>query len=198
MGLVVAKVGGSLYDLPDLADRLRTWAAGAGRAVLFVPGGGAGADVIRGLDRLHAIGDHAAHGLALRVLTVNAHLLAELLSVPVRHDLGDRPPEVAVLEPFTFCQADEGRPGALPQSWKVTSDAIAARVAELASADLALLKSVEMAVGMNWQEAAAAGLVDETFPSVAARARLRVEWVNLRSRGWCPGSRSGVDERGRR
>jgi 5-(aminomethyl)-3-furanmethanol phosphate kinase len=185
--MVIAKVGGSLYDLPDLTARLRTWLAADGRPVLLVPGGGDGADVIRRLDRRHAIGEDAAHWLALRTLTVNAHFLSGLLRAPVRSDVQPAPSELAVLDPHAFCQADEGRPGALPHRWQVTSDSVAARAAEVAHADLVLLKSVDLPGDMTWRQAAAAGFVDEGFLPLVRRARVRVEWVNLRSPDWPAG-----------
>ena len=77
---MVVKVGGSLFDWPDLGPRLRQWlAANAPREVILVPGGGPTADVIRTLDRTHGLGDEAAHWLALRAMAVNAELLAALL-----------------------------------------------------------------------------------------------------------------------
>src|SRR5262249_50947889 len=77
---VVVKVGGSLYDLPGLGARLRAWLERLpSREVLLVPGGGPAADVVRDLDRLHRLGEEAAHWLALRALSVNARFLAALL-----------------------------------------------------------------------------------------------------------------------
>jgi 5-(aminomethyl)-3-furanmethanol phosphate kinase len=179
LGLTVAKVGGSLYGLPGLRERLRTWIAGVGKPVLLVPGGGAVADVVRHLDRVHGLGEETAHWLALRALTVNAHFLAQLLEVQVVHLAGEE--RLAVLDAHAFCLADEGRPGSLPHAWAATSDAVAARVTEVAGADLVLLKSADLAAGMSWSEAAAAGLVDETFDTIVRRAGLRATWVNLRS-----------------
>lgn len=181
MGLVVAKVGGSLFDLPDLGERLRRWVGNVDASVLLVPGGGAGADVIRQLDDAHRIGEEQAHWLALRVLTVNAHFLAALLDAPVQFEPGKPATPLAVLDPHAFCQADEGCPGALPHSWHVTSDSIAARVAERSDARLALLKSIELPSAVTWETAGHGGQVDEMFASVVARAGLCVEWVNLRS-----------------
>jgi 5-(aminomethyl)-3-furanmethanol phosphate kinase len=180
MFLTVAKVGGSLYDLPDLRDRLQAWISGFAGRVLLVPGGGATADVVRHMDRVHRLGEEAGHWLALRTLTVNAHFLARLLGTRVVGSPGDE--NVAVLDPHAYCLADEARAGALPHSWWATSDAVAARVAEVTPADLVLLKSANLPPGMSWSEAATAGLVDETFDSVVRRAGLRVTWVNLRSR----------------
>src|SRR5262245_601874 len=78
--ICVVKVGGSLYDLPDLRRRLERFLNTLReRAVLLVPGGGRLVDVIRELDRRHVLGKESAHWLALRALTVNAFFLADLL-----------------------------------------------------------------------------------------------------------------------
>jgi 5-(aminomethyl)-3-furanmethanol phosphate kinase len=202
VGLTVAKVGGSLFDMPHLRDRLRHWCGSVVGPVLLIPGGGSGADFIRHLDRTHGLGDEAAHWLALRMLSVNAHLLAGLLGVPVMSELpieltsperkrrandlpsltlrAGQPALFGVIDPHAFCVADNERPGALPHTWDVTSDSIAARVAEVAGAELVLLKSADLAAGMSWQSAAADGLVDPTFDSIVRRSGLRVTWVNLR------------------
>src|SRR5204862_6165233 len=78
-GLVVVKVGGSLYDLPDLGPRLAAWLRTLVGPVLLVPGGGAMADAVRHLDRYHGLGAEISHELALRSLTMNAWFLAALL-----------------------------------------------------------------------------------------------------------------------
>ncbi|HKB03165.1 MAG TPA: hypothetical protein VKD90_13145 [Gemmataceae bacterium] len=180
--LVVAKVGGSLFDLPDLRDRLLTWAAAAeAKHVVLVPGGGESADVIRRLDRVHGLGESAAHWLAIRMLTVNAHFLAELLDVPLIESVS--PPgesRVVVLEPHAFCRADEGQPAAVGHSWSVTSDSIAAWVAAVAGGPLVLLKSMDLPDGVSWEKAAASGLVDDALAHVIRVHDLAVSWVNLR------------------
>src|SRR5262249_4888855 len=133
---VVVKVGGSLYDLPDLATRLRRWLDALAVAdVLLVPGGGAAADVIRDLDKRHRLGEEQSHWLALRALTLNAHILAELLPGAGVVHLPRRgsPPTggPAVLDALAFLRWDEDAHPAqrLPHRWDATSDAVAARVA---------------------------------------------------------------------
>lgn len=185
MGVIVAKVGGSLFDLPDVRERVRRWLVTVNESVLLVPGGGTGADVIRRLDRVHGIGEEQAHWLALRVLTVNAHFLAALLDAPVV-SAPSHPPPLAVLDPHAFCLGDERCAVALPHSWQVTSDSIAARVAERSSARLVLLKSIDLPAGISWETAARGGFVDDMFAGVVARAGLPVEWVNLRSPDYFP------------
>jgi aspartokinase-like uncharacterized kinase len=175
-GLVVVKVGGSLFDLPELGPRLRAWLKTMGGAdVLLVPGGGPTADVVRALDRAHGLGEEASHWLALRALTLNAYFLQALLPgaaiVVDPHERSLPSGRLAVLDPFGFAQADEARPRHLPHSWAVTSDSLAARAAVVAAArELILLKSVALPQGLSWEEAGRRGLVDEWFARAVAQA----------------------------
>jgi 5-(aminomethyl)-3-furanmethanol phosphate kinase len=182
VSIVVAKVGGSLFDLPDLADRLRQWLAGLrDRSIVLVPGGGAGADVVRRLDEIHRLGDESAHWLALGVARVNAQFLAGLLDMPlISTPLDASAHAVSVLDPYEFCRLDEGPPGALPHTWDVTTDSIAARVAAVACGSLVLLKSTDLPPRTTWQDAAANGLVDRAFPNLVAATGVNVSWLNLR------------------
>jgi aspartokinase-like uncharacterized kinase len=189
----VVKVGGSLYDLPDLATRLHEWLAAewdSGFGMLVIPGGGAVADAVRELDRRHGLGEEKSHWLALRALTLNAHFLASFLPPAcVIEDVTHCPRawlegKIPVLDVHEFARTDEHRPGRLPHSWAVTSDALAARVAVVTHARrLILLKSTTIAPGADWAEVGRLGLVDEMFAEVLgdASAKLRVSAVNLRT-----------------
>jgi len=178
MGLVVVKVGGSLYSLPGLGERLRAFLATLAPDVpLVVPGGGPTTDAIRAYARDQGLDASAAHWLALRACDVNAHLLAGLLGLPVAAWPHDRQ---AVLLPYSFAQGDEGSAGALPHSWDATSDSVAARAAEVAGGWLVMLKSTPMPPGLTWEEAARGGLVDPVLPVIVARAGLDARVVNMR------------------
>ena len=182
---VVVKVGGSLYDLPDLASRLgRFLTSLESSSVLIVPGGGALADAVRVIDECHRLGKEASHWLALRTLTVAAHFLSALLpgSWIVDHPEQWRHSELAILDPYAFAQQDQGVAGELPHCWSATSDSIAARAARVANARrLVLLKSVAIPPGTDWSEAARRGWVDAYFAE--AVEDLRVGAVNLRNMG---------------
>ena len=182
MNKVVVKVGGSLYDLPDLESRLRRFLASLEtKAVLLVPGGGALADAVRKLDCNHFLGEEVAHWLALRALTVAAHFVSALLPGPpiVEHPEQWKHGSLTVLDPYAFARLDQGRAGDLPHCWNVTSDSFAARAARLAGAQrLMLLKSVTIPPGLDWRAAASRGWVDAYFPE--AVGDLRVQSVNLR------------------
>ena len=80
---------------------------------------------------------------------------------------------------------EAGERGELPESWEVTSDSIAAHLAEKLSADeLVLLKSMLPERAAAPRELAAAEIVDEFFPRAAERfwaaVNGRVRLVNLR------------------
>jgi aspartokinase-like uncharacterized kinase len=178
----VVKVGGSLFAWPELGAKLRAWLASMpAHNVVLIPGGGATADAVRALDRVHQLGEEASHWLALDALSVNARFLQRLL--PEARIVADiTEPGVAILDPYPFFQADERRPDHLPHSWQVTSDALAVRAAVVVQAsELILLKSVEWA-GADWEAARRAGVVDSYFAEALqqAPATMRVRAINLR------------------
>jgi aspartokinase-like uncharacterized kinase len=184
---IVVKVGGSLFDLPDLGSRLLRWLAQFPPGeVLLVPGGGQATDVVREYDRLHGLGEERAHWLALWALALNARFLASLLpgAVVLPHVLLSRPHrlhgQIPILDPYAFARADENQPGCLPHCWMVTSDSVAARAARLAGArELILLKSVSSAARFDCALAAKSGLVDAYFPEAVGDS-LAVRSINFR------------------
>lgn len=187
--LVVVKVGGSLYDLPDLGERLgRFLDRDEVRPALLVPGGGGPVEALRQLHRVRNLSEETSHWLALHALAVAARSLARLVpdssivAGPEEAEVVWRQGGVPVLDARRFAERDEGRPGALPHSWQVTSDSIAARLAVVGRAcRLILLKSVTFPQPPDWALASRQGLVDEHFPEVLKQAAgLEVLAVNLR------------------
>ncbi len=173
----VVKVGGSLLDLPGLGARLRSWLdTQSTREIILVVGGGAAADLIRRADQRYGLGPEKSHWLAIRAMSLNSHLLAEILPrsrvvnslelcVEVwQHDA------TPILDVFELLRADESNPNRLPRFWDVTSDSIAAIVAVLAGASqLILLKSRAPESGKSWMELAQEGYVDPYFARVAEK-----------------------------
>ena len=190
--MLVVKVGGSLFDWPDLGPSLRRWLdANTPRETILVAGGGRIVDVIRDLDRMHALGDEVAHRMALRAMTIAADLLTAILPdlciidgpdlAELVWEQGRRP----ILDALAFCESDEV--DALPHIWAVTSDSIAARLAVVAGgSELMLLKSAPPPPGdvAAWAEC---GYVDAWLPRVLGGTDIRVRAENLRD-----GERRGV------
>jgi aspartokinase-like uncharacterized kinase len=178
----IVKIGGSLFDLPDLAPRVDA-VLGAAPA-LIVPGGGPIVDAIRALDQVHQLGEEACHWLAIQAMSVNAQFLSRLLStsnllprLPGPDDPGNR----FIVDPLPFFRDDDRRAGRFPHGWDVTSDSLAVRIAiRAAASELLLLKSVSWQSD-DWSAAARAGVVDRYFPNaLQLAAGLRVRLVNLR------------------
>jgi aspartokinase-like uncharacterized kinase len=185
---IVAKVGGSLLDWPELSDRLPRWLAALGTPrVVLVVGGGPAADLVRRRDQWDELGDSKAHWLAVRAMSFNSFLIeglldharvvTSLLQCECRWEQGIVP----IVDAHTFMVDDAAGGSPLPQRWSVTSDSIAARVARALDADeLVLLKSVAWPDG-DIVEAARHGVVDEHLPrELEHTPRLKVRIENLR------------------
>jgi len=185
----VVKVGGSLFDWPRLRVQLNAWLRqlDAGR-VLLIPGGGRAAEAIRQLDRVHQLGDDAAHWLAIQAMSFNAHFLKEVLpAADIAADPCDDGLACAsgwyLLDAAPFFRADETNSDHLPHGWQVTSDSLAVRAAVRVNArELVLLKSMDYHSG-DWSDAVIAGVVDGYFVEALKQAppELRVRVVNLRA-----------------
>lgn len=186
--LRVVKLGGSLMDLPDLPARFARYRAMWGDGpMLLVVGGGCSADVVRELDRLHQLGDHDGHWLAVRAMQFNAHCMARVLAGCAMASLpGDCPAiwqcgKVAVIDPLAWLDQEKRLGVALPQRWAFTSDSIAAHLAwRLGAAGLTLLKSTLPDTPCDAATAARLGVVDAHFPLIRPHLK-EVELVNLRA-----------------
>lgn len=190
-GWHVVKVGGSLFDWPELPARLRAWIREQrDERLLLIAGGGPFADAIRQADARWNLGAEASHWLAVDAMGLAARLLKTLLPEAdyvaawedVRHSqdsaAGKR---VVILDVKDFLRNHESHlpPQPLPRDWSVTSDSIAARVAQASGARrLTVLKS-RMPPAATLAELAQSGYVDEHFPSVAAQLG-EVRFADLR------------------
>jgi 5-(aminomethyl)-3-furanmethanol phosphate kinase len=149
----VLKVGGSLSrggglealckEIGRLGQRYR---------LLVVPGGGSFADQVRAMYRRYALGETAAHRMALLAMDQYGYLLNQLIpgsSLTGELDSAGRITEsrrVAILlSSALLIRADP-----LPHSWKVTSDSIAAWIARQAQCRrLVLIKDVDGLFGAD-------------------------------------------------
>jgi len=164
--MIVAKVGGSLFDWPGLGPALNAWIEAQSQPVLLFPGGGKFVEVLREFDAIHGLGEEASHWLALTALT----LAAEFISKITDND---------VVDPYPFFRELSW---SIPHSWNVTSDSLALRLAqEEKASELVLLKSIDVPANAPWAEAAVRGWVDVYFPELVASAGVPVRIVNLRA-----------------
>ena len=188
--LVVLKLGGSLLECADLADRLRSLIETLrGRRILIVVGGGDAADVVRDWSVRFALQEESAHWLAIRSLSVTRGLVKELLpeccevdsqAAALEARSTSERPVLLNLEAY-LREAERNHPDPLPHNWDVTSDSIAAWVAADWGADqLIMLKSIDLPASMDLQQAASHGFVDPCFPMIATKLS-RIGWCRLLS-----------------
>lgn len=164
--MIVVKIGGSLFDHPNLRNGLNKWLKELASPVHIIPGGGALADEVRRFDAIHHMDADTAHWAAIAVLDANAMMLRALI---------DRT-DVLVVQPYSFCREHD----TLPHSWDVTSDSIALSYAMVMNArKLNLLKSSEVP-DLPWPVLSAQGIVDRYFPNQSGQTNIAIECVNFR------------------
>lgn len=181
--IVVVKVGGSLFVQTQFVSRLRTLVQHYSKQfapahIVLITGGGPLVESLRAIDRVNAISTEHAHWTAIRLMDVNAGLLQQwwpqLQAIDSMKELRIRCTDASVtlfrVEAF-LAEYESSLPGTpLPVGWQVTSDSIAARIAEtLDAAQLILIKAVPPLAGTDWQKAANLKVVDLFFPSIAEK-----------------------------
>lgn len=172
---LVVKFGGSLMDaVPELARVLLS----SPRPLLIVPGGGVFADLVR---RTGLEGD-SAHWMAVAAMEQMGWYLTHYGFQTV--DTLDKPRKTAVFLPY----GELRRSDPLPHSWSVTSDTIAAWVADRLGLDLLLLKSVDgIFSGGKLVEVTEAPVstsdVDDSFIQFAIDHRITCRIINGRIPG---------------
>jgi 5-(aminomethyl)-3-furanmethanol phosphate kinase len=127
---IVVKFGGSLYNrVPDLVPVLLA----SRRPLFIVPGGGIFADAVR----ISRVDNDSAHWMAIAAMDQYGWFIASqgIMATPFLQ----APDQPVVFLPY--CSMRRHDP--LPHAWDVTSDSIAAWVADLLGLDLLLLKSVD-------------------------------------------------------
>lgn len=184
----VVKVGGSLFSLPDFAPRLQAWLKHQQPAHhVLIAGGGDLADVLRGWDELHAVGEERSHWMCVRALSISASMLAALFSGALHlTQFADLQSKLQMagkedqgrllvfdLHEFLLQYEPTFPPRPVPHEWSVTTDSLAARLAEVLAVDeLVLLKSIPpYDAAASLTELADRGYVDKYFPNIASRLR---------------------------
>lgn len=180
----VVKVGGSLLTRGDFVTALQEWVkrqleGAAPSHLILLVGGGPLVDSLREIDRLRSLDQEFSHWTAIELMDLSGRIVAGWLpewsvesSLDGLRGRLDRP-GVTLFLASEFLRHEEpmlvGVP--LPVGWHVTSDSIAARLAEVLAAErLTLLKS-EVPPAGPWEGWGAAGYVDQHFAAAAARLR---------------------------
>jgi hypothetical protein len=172
--LLVVKIGGSLLRQPRLKSILKLVGA-ARRPIVVVPGGGVFADAVRDAQAAHGFDDATAHRMALLAMHQTGLVLAGL--EPRLTPAGTLPAiaralasgKVPVWLPLRLSERDRR----IPADWSITSDGLAARLAErLGAPAVLLLKSCTVPQGASLAGLARNGIVDARFAEIVDRAGL--------------------------
>ncbi|MGL6073573.1 MAG: hypothetical protein ACRC8S_05355 [Fimbriiglobus sp.] len=182
MNKLVVKVGGSLFESPNLRPALkRLLRALPHDKILLVAGGGDFADAVRKLDRIHGLGENFSHRLAIESLWLSARFLWQRLDEDAGFALDSTWTEdrVSILVVDRWLPGYEAQHAPLPSRWDVTTDTLAAAAAHEAQCGLLLLKSVD-APSQDWPALAEQGILDDYFPTFVAKHQVPVEVRNFR------------------
>jgi len=175
---------------PRLGQTLNHWLHEQPVAVtILIAGGGDLADAVRESAQHYSLSDEEAHWQCIEAMTANslslAKLFEEVICVATWSDLLrviDSSPTVPILfDSHQFLRDVEPcLPGrVLPHDWSVTSDSIAARLAEVMGAEeLVLLKSADVP-STEAPLLAKLQYLDRFFPKFED-CRFRRRFVNLR------------------
>lgn len=145
----VIKIGGGVAAYPGAIDKVCAAVAEVSRnhRIVVVPGGGPFADAVREFDRRIGLTADAAHWMAILAMDQYAHVLAsripgaQLVEDPGAISGATGLGSAVVLAPSRWMRSAD----ALPHSWEVTSDSIAAFVAGALDAErLVLVKPTEV------------------------------------------------------
>lgn len=176
----IVKLGGSVFDAPQLADWLQLFATeGAGRLVV-VPGGGRFADAVRDEQARLGFDDLAAHNMAVLAMAQAAEMLhARQPALRLVRDAGALPGALrdgaaALWQPF---DALRDVPDALT-SWDVSADSLAAWLASrLQARRLVLVKWHAAPPHQRIADLVDAGYVDRAFDAFAQRVGGPVDFL---------------------
>lgn len=170
--LWVVKLGGSLLGTPELARWLDVFTRHGDGNIVIVPGGGLFADAVRESQRLCGMHDRVAHRMAIMAMDQYGILMAglnqELVTAESELEIAERSWQhrAMVWLPSKMAGTDD----AIPANWQVTSDSLAAWLAnKLNAAQLLLVKSQRPQMQqISLEELIKNGIVDAHFGDFTA------------------------------
>jgi len=181
--MIVIKIGGSLVRPDDtLLNTLnRVEQKYQGRAVVIVPGGGAFADQVRMAQEYWRFDDKIAHNMAILAMQQMALMFKGIkdgfaIATSVA-DIGRlaNDKKTVIWSPNILELDNAG----IEASWDVTSDSLAAWLAQLlAATELVLLKSPEIDQSLSLIQLAERGVIDKAFCGFAEQAAFSIRIVS--------------------
>jgi aspartokinase-like uncharacterized kinase len=180
--MIVVKLGGSLAESDALIKCLNSVEQNYPHGeVVIVPGGGAFADQVRLAQQHWQFDDQTAHRMAILAMQQMALLFKGLKSqFAIAGSLTDIHQQLN-LQKIVIWSPDiiELDNAGIQATWNITSDSLAAWLAEILSVrELILVKSAIIDSGLSLQELAERNIVDSAFCDFVARSSFKVSIVN--------------------
>ena len=179
MSPIVVKLGGSLYDSPELTTWLTKLAEYAQKqAVIIVPGGGPFADGIRAAQALHGFSDKIAHHMALLAMKQFGLLLIGLASNCQAFTIS--PPTQAALSvwlPDDSLLLDSS----IEQSWDISSDSLALWLTQRISAQQLLLIKRSQTSEYSIGQLTKSGILDQGFSKLFSKNPVTAKVIHYKN-----------------
>lgn len=166
----VVKLGGSLIDSAELQSWLGVLASFGGGRVVIVPGGGPFANQVRRAQDLWGFDNKVAHRMAILAMEQYG-----LMMTGIRPDLRRASSQMEMERLLREAAVPVWLPGVMtfenpeiPESWEITSDSLAAWLAETMGAEMLVLVKPFEPTGdvLTVHDLCARGIVDPLFPTV--------------------------------
>mgnify|MGYP000064085419 CR=1 FL=1 len=177
--MIVVKMGGSLYNTPELHHWLKVLAAYSARqSVVIVPGGGPFADQVRAAQKVYHFDDETAHHMAI-VAMKQFGLLLSALSPNSQIITGKDIPN----SPFSIYLADDEllSEASLLKSWDISSDSIALWLANILNAEkLLLIKRVAVKTN-SISELTENDIIDKGFADLFSQSTVNTNIIHYQA-----------------
>lgn len=177
----VVKLGGSLIGSRELKEWLDIIARLGDGKVIIVPGGGVFADAVRTAQKLSGVDDVTAHQMAVMSMdqcgVMMAGLNPSIVTAASELELAERgwQHRGIVWLPSRMVIADE----TIPANWDMTSDSLAAWLAQkIGATHLLLVKSLRPEAGINLEQLVDQGIVDPCLPEFVRGQGFKTWLVN--------------------
>jgi aspartokinase-like uncharacterized kinase len=176
--VIVVKLGGSLYNTPELKLWLQTLAdTSISTPIVIVPGGGPFADQVREAQILHHFNDAAAHHMALMAMKQFGLMLIALEAKCQPFNTLKPPQPLSVWLPDDSLLTEL----VLTQSWDVTSDSLALWLAsKLQAEQLFLVKYVDVR-STSIQQLTSHHVIDRRFADLFADYAISTRVIHYQS-----------------
>ena len=178
----VIKLGGSLaqantlFNCLDKIDKKHSQ-----QKTVIVPGGGSFADQVRLVQRQWQIDDSTAHKMAILAMQQMAILIQGLKNHwPLAESTTSITEQFKTHNVLIWSPSiQELETNAIAESWDITSDSLAAWLAnKLSAKQLTLVKSASIDQNLSLQELSQAGVIDKCFCEFVAESEFKIDVVN--------------------